>query len=215
MSKYLWQRSIASALGLAIASTSVLCSTAIQAQDSTTTPKPSSSAPVSKPKLQQKKAPATGTEEMTPSSSPTKTKPAKKMKTIVDLAAKNKSFKTLVAALKAAELVDTLAEEGPYTVFAPTDAAFAALPKGTLKNLLKPENKGKLQEILKYHVISGAVTSKMIKPGQVETLEGSKITLKVKGKRVMVNNANVVQADMKASNGVIHAIDRVLMPPQQ
>lgn len=215
MSKYLWQRSIASALGLAIASTSVLSSTITQAQDSTTTPKPTTAAPVSKPKPQQKKAPATGTEEMTPSSSPTKTKPAKKMKTIVDLAAKNKSFKTLVAALKAAELVDTLAEEGPYTVFAPTDAAFAALPKGTLKNLLKPENKGKLQEILKYHVISGAVTSKMIKPGQVETLEGSKITLKVKGKRVMVNNANVVQADMKASNGVIHAIDRVLMPPQQ
>jgi uncharacterized surface protein with fasciclin (FAS1) repeats len=215
MSQYLWQRAIASALGLAIASTSVLSSTITQAQDSTPTPQPTTAAPVNKTKPQPKKAPATGTEEMTPSSSPTKTKPAKKMKTIVDLAAKNKSFKTLVAALKAAELVDTLAEEGPYTVFAPTDAAFAALPKETLKKLLKPENKGKLQEILKYHVISGAVTSKMIKPGQVETLEGSKITLKVKGKRVMVNNAKVINADMKASNGVIHAIDRVLMPPQQ
>ena len=133
-------------------------------------------------------------------------------KTIVDIAAKNKSFTTLVAALKAADLVDTLAGEGPYTVFAPTNAAFAKLPKRTVANLLKPENKEQLKKLLTYHVVPGAVTSNMLKSGQVDSVEGSKITVKIRGKKVMVNNARVIMADVKASNGVIHAIDTVIMP---
>jgi len=133
--------------------------------------------------------------------------------TIVDVAASNPSFKTLVAAVKAAGLVDTLSGKGPFTVFAPTDAAFAALPKGTLESLLKPENKAKLQKILTYHVVPGAVTSSAIKPGQVKTVEGQPVTLKVMGGKVMVNNANVTAADVKASNGVIHVIDKVILPP--
>ncbi|ARV63080.1 fasciclin [Nostocales cyanobacterium HT-58-2] len=133
--------------------------------------------------------------------------------TIVDVASANPSFKTLVAALKAADLVDTLSAKGPFTVFAPTDAAFAALPKGTLEKLLKPENKATLQKILTYHVVPGAVTSKAIKSGQVKTVEGSPVKVKVNQGTVTVDQAKVTKADVKASNGVIHVIDKVLLPP--
>lgn len=133
--------------------------------------------------------------------------------TIVDIAAANASFETLVAAVKAAGLADVLSGKGPFTVFAPTDEAFAALPKGTLETLLKPENKAKLQKILTYHVVPGAVLSNSIKPGQVNTVQGQPVTLKTKGNRVKVNDANVVTADIQASNGVIHVIDRVILPP--
>ncbi len=140
----------------------------------------------------------------------TKTKAAG---TIVDVAASNASFKTLVTAVKAAGLVEVLSGKGPFTVFAPTDAAFAALPKGTLEMLLKPENKAKLQKVLTYHVLAGEVKSSAIKPGQVKTVEGQSVTLSTMGKKVKVNNANVTTADVKASNGVIHVIDRVILPP--
>lgn len=133
--------------------------------------------------------------------------------TIVDIAASNGSFKTLVAAVKAAGLVEVLSGKGPFTVFAPTDAAFAALPKGTVEALLKPENKAKLQQILTYHVVPGSVMSTAIKPGQVNTVEGKPVTLSTKGNKIMVNNANVTAADIKASNGVIHVIDKVILPP--
>lgn len=133
--------------------------------------------------------------------------------TIVDVAASNASFKTLVAAVKAAGLVEVLSGKGPFTVFAPTDAAFAALPKGTLESLLKPENKAKLQKILTYHVVPGAVLSSAIRPGQVNTVQGKPVTLKTMGNKVKVNDANVTTADIKASNGVIHVIDRVILPP--
>jgi uncharacterized surface protein with fasciclin (FAS1) repeats len=134
-------------------------------------------------------------------------------KTIAQLVAGNKNFTTLLAALKAAELTDTLAGEGPFTVFAPTNDAFKKIPKATLAKLLKPENKEQLKKLLTYHVVSGAVTSKMLKSGQqVDTVEGSKVTIKIKGTKVMVNNANVILANVKASNGVIHAIDTVLTP---
>lgn len=133
--------------------------------------------------------------------------------TIVDVAAANASFKTLVAAVKAAGLAEVLSGKGPFTVFAPTDAAFAALPKGTLESLLKPENKAKLRKILTYHVVPGSVTSAAIKPGKVNTVEGQPVTLSVSGGKVMVNNANVTTADVKASNGVIHVIDKVILPP--
>ena len=132
---------------------------------------------------------------------------------IVDTAVAAGSFKTLVAAVQAAGLVDALKGEGPFTVFAPTDEAFAALPEGTVENLLKPENKEQLVAILTYHVVSGAVpsaTAVTLEKG--ETLNGQSIKLKYDGKVLMINDAKVVQADIEASNGVIHVIDKVLIP---
>ena len=126
---------------------------------------------------------------------------------IVDVAAGNESFSTLVAAVKAAGLVDTLKSEGPFTVFAPTDDAFAALPEGTLEDLLKPENKEKLVAILTYHVLPGKVQSTDIKPGDVATVQGESVTIAVNDGSVMVDEAKVVTADVEASNGVIHVID--------
>ena len=133
--------------------------------------------------------------------------------TIVDVAVANGSFKTLTAALKAAGLVETLQGVGPFTVFAPTDAAFAKLPAGTVEMLLKPENKSTLVRILTYHVVSGNVLSTNLKSGQVKTVEGSPVKVMIGSGGVMVNNATVQAADVKASNGVIHVIDTVLMPP--
>ncbi len=132
---------------------------------------------------------------------------------IVDTAVSAGSFNTLVAAVKAAGLVDTLRSKGPFTVFAPTDAAFAKLPAGTVEMLLKPENKSKLVAILTYHVVPGAVMSGDIagKKMMVGTVQGSKIDVNATN-GVMVDNATVVTADVKASNGVIHAIDTVIMP---
>lgn len=132
--------------------------------------------------------------------------------TIVDVAAGNDDFSTLVAAVDAADLQDTLSADGPYTVFAPTNAAFEALPDGVLDKLLEPENKETLTEILTYHVVSGEVTSDMIEPGDVETVEGSTVTITTDGGEVMVNEAKVETADVDASNGVIHSIDAVLLP---
>ena len=133
--------------------------------------------------------------------------------TIVEVAAANNSFKTLVAAIQAAGLVETLSGKGPFTVFAPTDKAFEVLPKGTVENLLKPENKAKLQKVLTYHVVAGEVTSKMVKPGNVKTVEGSPVKISVNGDKVMFGRANVIAVDVDASNGVIHVIDQVLLPP--
>jgi uncharacterized surface protein with fasciclin (FAS1) repeats len=133
---------------------------------------------------------------------------------IVDTAIKAGSFKTLVTALKAADLVDTLKGTGPFTVFAPTDDAFAKLPKGTVESLLKPENKAKLVSILTYHVISGKVMSKSLagKTTKAASVEGSEITINAT-KGVMVDKAKVTKADIETSNGVIHVIDAVIMPP--
>lgn len=137
---------------------------------------------------------------------------AKKMD-IVDVAASNGSFNTLVAAVKAAGLVDTLKGKGPFTVFAPTDAAFAKLPAGTVADLLKPENKAKLQAILTYHVLSGRVASSDIigKTLSVATVQGSNVSVNAT-KGVMVDNATVTKADIEASNGIIHVIDTVILP---
>lgn len=134
-------------------------------------------------------------------------------KTIVSIASSNKKLKTLTAAIKAAGLEETLTGEGPFTVFAPTDEAFAALPPGTLDALLKPENKEKLAQLLTYHVVSGKVESATLKSGDVPSLLGKPITVTVKGKKVMVNEAAVTKADVPASNGVIHLIDKVILPP--
>jgi uncharacterized surface protein with fasciclin (FAS1) repeats len=189
MSNNVFQKSIAATLGLAIASAGLLFSASSQAQNGTpaATPAPATTQP---------------------------TAPAKKKPTIVDIAAKGKQFTTLVAALKAADLVDTLAGDGPFTVFAPTNAAFAKLPKGTVANLLKPENKEQLKKVLTYHVVSGAVPSGKLKNGQkVATVEGSSISISIKRGKVKVNNAHVTAANIKASNGIIHVIDTVIMPP--
>jgi len=136
---------------------------------------------------------------------------------IVDVAAAAPNFKTLVAAVKAAGLVDTLKGDGPFTVFAPTDAAFAKLPKGTVESLLKPENKAKLVAILTYHVVKGKVMAadvmKLKSGTQVATVEGKSIVIKHGKAGVMVNNARVIKTDIEASNGVIHVIDTVIMPP--
>jgi uncharacterized surface protein with fasciclin (FAS1) repeats len=131
---------------------------------------------------------------------------------IVDTAIANGNFKTLVTAVQAAGLVETLKSPGPFTVFAPTDAAFAKLPKGTVEDLLKPENKAKLAGILTYHVVSGKVLAKDVKTGPVKTVEGSSAALKADASGVTIDNAKVVTADVIASNGVIHVIDTVILP---
>jgi uncharacterized surface protein with fasciclin (FAS1) repeats len=134
-------------------------------------------------------------------------------KDIVDTAVAAGSFKTLVTAVKAAGLAETLKGKGPFTVFAPTDEAFAKLPTGTLENLLKPENKEKLKGILTYHVVAGKVMAKdVVTMKEAKTVNGQMLTITVKDGKVMVDNANVVKTDVAASNGVIHVIDAVLLP---
>jgi uncharacterized surface protein with fasciclin (FAS1) repeats len=140
------------------------------------------------------------------------TSPAKQ--DIVDTAIAAGSFNTLVAAVQAAELVDALKGAGPYTVFAPTDDAFAALPEGTVENLLKPENQEQLQAVLLYHVVSGKIMAADIGAGaQPATLQGATIAVVGSDSGVTVNGANVVTADVVTSNGVIHVIDAVILPP--
>jgi uncharacterized surface protein with fasciclin (FAS1) repeats len=138
--------------------------------------------------------------------------PSAQTKDIVAIASGDPQFKTLTKALGAAGLVTTLQGKGPFTVFAPTDAAFAALPKGTLDDLLKPANKAKLTKILTYHVVPGSVLSTSLKSGDVTSVEKSPLKVVVSGGKVTVGGANVVKADIKASNGVIHVIDKVLIP---
>ena len=134
-------------------------------------------------------------------------------KDIVDTAVAAGSFKTLAAALQAAGLVDTLKGKGPFTVFAPTDEAFAKLPKGTVEELLKPENKAKLTAILTYHVVPGAVTaSQVTKLKDAKTVNGQSVKISASGAGVMIDGARVVKADIRASNGVIHVIDSVILP---
>ena len=135
-------------------------------------------------------------------------------KDIVDTAVAAGQFKTLAAALGAAGLVDTLKGKGPFTVFAPTDAAFAKLPAGTVDTLLKPENKAKLTSILTYHVVPGKVmAADVVKLKEAKTVNGAMLAIKVDSGNVMINGAKVTTADILASNGVIHVVDTVLLPP--
>jgi uncharacterized surface protein with fasciclin (FAS1) repeats len=132
---------------------------------------------------------------------------------IVAIAAGNPDFSTLVAALKAADLVETLEGEGPFTVFAPTNAAFAKLPAGTVEELLKPENKDKLVAVLTYHVVAGNVyASDVVTLETAQSLQGDSIKISASAGKVMVDDANVVATDIKGSNGVIHVIDSVILP---
>ena len=138
---------------------------------------------------------------------------AAQQKDIVDTAVAAGSFKTLAKALQAAGLVDTLKGAGPFTVLAPTDDAFAKLPAGTLEDLLKPENRQKLTQILTYHVVPGSVkAADVVKLKSAKTVNGAAVTIKADGGNVMVDNAKVVKTDIAASNGVIHVIDTVILP---
>ncbi|RUR72228.1 fasciclin domain-containing protein [Chlorogloeopsis fritschii PCC 9212] len=158
--------------------------------------------------------------------SPAKTAPAMEIpagttanQTFAELAqspASQGSFKTLTKAVAAAGLTKQLSAKGPYTVFAPTDAAFDALPQGTVENLLRPENKQKLVRLLAYHVVPGQVTSSQFTSGDVKTVEGSPVKVKVDSAKnaLTVNSARVTQADIPAKNGVIHVVDKVILPPK-
>ncbi|MBD3224645.1 MAG: fasciclin domain-containing protein [Caldithrix sp.] len=132
---------------------------------------------------------------------------------VVELAVKAGSFKTLVAAVKAAGLADALKGDGPFTIFAPTDEAFAKLPEGTLQDLLKPENKDKLKAILTYHVVAGKVTAAdVVKISKAETLNGQNAKISVNDDQVFIDDAKIIQTDVMGSNGVIHVIDSVILP---
>jgi transforming growth factor-beta-induced protein len=134
-------------------------------------------------------------------------------KDIVDTAVGAEAFTTLVAAVKAAGLVETLKGDGPFTVFAPTDEAFGKLPEGTVETLLKPENKDKLIAVLTYHVVPGKVmAADVVKLKNAKTVQGSEVDIVVDGGKVKVDNANVVKTDIECSNGVIHVIDAVILP---
>jgi len=134
---------------------------------------------------------------------------------IVSIAQDTDNLSTLVAAIEAAELVDVLKGDGPFTVFAPTNAAFEALPDGTLESLLMPENRDQLVEILTYHVVPGEVMSGDLSDGMMaETVEGSEVTISLGDYGARVNGANVEAADIEASNGVVHVIDAVILPPE-
>ncbi|NJL23193.1 MAG: fasciclin domain-containing protein [Leptolyngbyaceae cyanobacterium SM1_3_5] len=135
------------------------------------------------------------------------------MADIVDIAVGADNFKTLVTAVTAANLVETLKSPGPFTVFAPTNEAFAALPEGTLEELLKPENRDLLRQVLTYHVVPGDLMAGDLRSGRVATVAGNPVEVEVQSGSVKINDANVVQADIDATNGVIHVIDRVLLPP--
>ena len=137
-------------------------------------------------------------------------------KTIVEVAVGADNFKTLVAAVKAADLVETLSGKGPFTVFAPTDEAFGKLPAGTVEELVKPENKEKLAAILTYHVVAGKVmAADVVKLKNAETVQGKKVRIRVMDGKVKINKANVVKTDIVCKNGVIHVIDAVILPPEK
>ena len=136
----------------------------------------------------------------------------KSEKTVVGIAAGSEDFSTLVAAVTAAGLVETLSGDGPFTVFAPTNAAFAKLPEGTVESLLKPENKEKLVAILTYHVVAGKVMAADVKAGEVATVNGAKATITVEGGAVKIDGATVVKTDLVGTNGVVHVIDSVILP---
>jgi uncharacterized surface protein with fasciclin (FAS1) repeats len=133
---------------------------------------------------------------------------------IAEVAMSTGMHNTLVAALKAADLANMLMEPGSYTVFAPTDAAFAKLPAGTVESLLRPENKGKLISVLQYHVVPGRVNATQVMGmTSARSVSGQPLTISVMGDRVMISGANVVKADVMANNGIVHVIDTVLLPP--
>jgi uncharacterized surface protein with fasciclin (FAS1) repeats len=141
---------------------------------------------------------------------------SKNLAELAESASTQGSFTTLTRAAQAAGLTQQMAQQGPYTIFAPTNAAFAALGQGTIEKLLKPENKQQLIKLLSYHALPGQVTSTQLTSGQVKTVEGSPVTVKVdtSTSTVIINDAKVIQADIPASNGVVHVVDKVILPPK-
>jgi uncharacterized surface protein with fasciclin (FAS1) repeats len=132
---------------------------------------------------------------------------------IIDVASANPSLKMMTAAIQAAGLTSTLQGKGPFTVFAPTDQAFAAVPAATRQRVLQPENRAILTRILTYHVVPGEITSSQLKSGDVKTVEGKTVDIQVNSNQVTVNDAKVTQPDIRANNGVIHVVDRIIIPP--
>ncbi|MBD2059869.1 fasciclin domain-containing protein [Oculatella sp. FACHB-28] len=175
---------------------------------------PTAPADLSQPAPTEMEAPA-GMETEAPAGMETPAEPtaAAEAGTIVDVATANGSFGTLIAALTAAELDQVLQGEGPFTVFAPTDEAFAALPEGTVEQLLLPENRDLLVQILSYHVVPGELTSSELTSGEVQTVANEPVTVEVSADGVTVNEVTVVQPDVTASNGVIHVVNQVILPP--
>ncbi|KAM3113204.1 fasciclin domain-containing protein [Phormidesmis sp. 146-33] len=147
------------------------------------------------------------------SASPTNKTSGETSGSIVDVASANPSLKMMTAAIQAAGLTSTLQGKGPYTVFAPTDQAFASVPAATRQRVLQPENRAILTRILTYHVVPGEITSSQLKSGDVKTVEGKTIDIQVKSAQVTVNEAKVTQPDIRANNGVIHVVDRIIIPP--
>ncbi|MBU7581495.1 MAG: fasciclin domain-containing protein [Nostoc sp. TH1S01] len=180
---------------------------------SQTAPSETAPTPVTPPAETPVKPPAPTVQPPATPAKPSTSETSNPNKTVVAIAESSSSFKTLTAALKAAGLIETLQGAGPFTIFAPTDAAFAKLPPDALKDLLKPENKEVLVKILTYHVVQGKVLSSDLKSGEVKSLQGDSIAVKVDSNGVMVNDAQVTQADIQGSNGVIHGIDNVILPP--
>jgi uncharacterized surface protein with fasciclin (FAS1) repeats len=134
-------------------------------------------------------------------------------KNVVDVIDNNPSLKTLAATIDAADLKDTLEQAGPYTIFAPSDRAFAALPAATRQKLLQAENRPLLRQILTYHVVPGKLTASQLKSGSVKTAAGTAVNVQVNGQKVTVDRSQVTQPDLQAANGVVHIVDRVLLPP--
>lgn len=132
---------------------------------------------------------------------------------VTDLIGSNPSLSTLSSVINEADLSNTLGEGGPYTVFAPSDQAFAALPAETRERLLREENRPLLRQILTYHVVPGSLTANQLQPGQVQTQAGNSVNVQVDGQQVRVNEARVIQPDLQASNGVVHIVDRIILPP--
>lgn len=135
-------------------------------------------------------------------------------KNVVDLIENNPSLKTLASTIDEADLEGTLEKGGPYTIFAPSDRAFASLPAATRQRLLKDENRALLRQILTYHVVSGSITSSQLKSGQVKTQSGDSVNVRVNGQQVKVNQSQVIEPDLQAANGVVHIVDRLLLPPE-
>ena len=172
-------------------------------------PSPSAPATLSPPSSG---APAPLEAESPSGAAPVETPATDGSKSIVEMAGESEQLATLSTAIEAAGLTETLAAGGPYTLFAPTNDAFAALPPGVLEALLKPENKDKLVQILTYHVLPTQVASSDLSTGTVNTLEGSSANIAADAGAVKVNTANVVEADVSANNGIIHVVDKVLIP---
>jgi uncharacterized surface protein with fasciclin (FAS1) repeats len=188
-------------LGTLLLPIAVACSRQQTAQVSPTDTQPTPEAtttPVS-PSPGVQGSPATGTQSTA--------------KDVVALIDNNPSLKTLATTIDEADLKDTLEQAGPYTIFAPSDRAFAALPAATRQRLLKAENRTLLRQILTYHVVPGKLTASQLKSGQVKTQAGNSVNVQVNGQQVKVNQSQVTQPDLQAANGVVHIVDRILLPP--